>query len=124
MNECILDWITDIEYKKEYVHLLCEVVISELPSILGDGYDEYSQYKSVHKNMTAYVENVGRQGQNAAIDWKRAIENSCISELFKNQNVHCVTFLDPARVYLSIQASTAWAERMFGDAVYQEDARR
>eukprot|EP00171_Calliarthron_tuberculosum_P005744 IDg5744t1 len=45
INECTLDWLPIGQNKDEYVNLLCDVVVAELPDILNDEYDEDVQYK-------------------------------------------------------------------------------
>ncbi len=66
----------------------------------------------------------GRREPNAALDWCHAIENNAVIDLRKQKLYLAPLFLEAARAILSIQASSASAERLFGDGGYQEGARR
>lgn len=128
INECTLDWFQEDENKGVYANMLGDVVVAELPDILNDEFDEDAQYKanfmSVHKQMVAHVSIVGCQEPNAALNWWRTIENSRDSDLRKRKMYLAPLFIDAARAFLSVQASSASAERLFGDAGYCEGTRR
>ncbi len=61
---------------------------------------------------------------NGALDWRHAIENCAVIDLRKQKLYLAPMFLEAARAFLSMQASSASAERLFGDSGYQEGARR
>ncbi len=79
---------------------------------------------SVHKNMLAELKRDGRREPNYALDWWRSVENSSVVDLRKSRLSLAPLFLDAARALFSIQASSSCAERLFGDAGYQEGTRR
>ncbi len=113
---------------RQYGDLLIDVIVGELPDILSNEYDPDGQYRanfmSVHKNMVAELKRDGRREPNYALDWWRSVENSSVVDLRKRRLSLAPLFLDAARAFLSIQASSASAERLFGDAGYQEGTRR
>ncbi len=78
---------------------------------------------SVHRNMVAELKRDGRREPNYALDWWRSVENNSVVDLRKRQLSLAPLFLDAARAFLSIRASSASAERLFGDAGYQEGTR-
>ncbi len=67
---------------------------------------------------------MGEGEPNYALDWWRSVENSSVVELCKRRLSLAPLFLDAARAFLSIQAASASAERLFRDAGYQEGTRR
>ncbi len=101
--------------------------MGELPDILSNEYDPDGQYRanfmSVLKNMVAELKRDGRREPNYALDWWRSVENSSVVDLRERRLSLAPLFLDAARAFLSIQASSASAERLFGDAGYQEGTR-
>ncbi len=73
--------------------------------------------------MAAHVDKVGRQEPNTVLDWWRSIENSSIVCLRKRKLYLALLLLDPVRAYLSVQSSSASAERLFRDSGYHEGIR-
>lgn len=72
-------------------HLTCLLVLRDV--------DEDVPYKynlnSSHKQMGTYLETVGRQDPNLALNWWRAIENNSVADLFKNKIYLAPLFFDP-----------------------------
>ncbi len=58
------------------------------------------------------------------LQWWRNIEKGNIRELTKKRLYSAPLFVDAARAFLSIQASSASAERLFSDSGNQEGSRR
>eukprot|EP00171_Calliarthron_tuberculosum_P003336 IDg3336t1 len=127
-NECAMDWYPRHRNVDEYVGVLVQVIVGELRDILADEYDQDEKYDSyfmsIRKPMLAELEQFGRREPKYALDWWKNIENSTVVNLRKRRLSLAPIFLDAARAFLSIQASSASAERLFGDAGYQEGARR
>ena len=95
---------------------------------MGPDYEEEENYhvslSSVYKRMLDELRISGRREPNFAQTWWYNIENSSVKELRKNKLYGAPIFIDCARAFLSIQASSAPAERLFSDAGFQEGARR
>ncbi len=79
---------------------------------------------TLHKAMLSELGKHGGREPNTALNWWRSIENSTARDLSKRKLYFVILFVDVARAYLSIQASSASAEHLFGDAGYQEGTRR
>ena len=67
---------------------------------------------------------VGRREPKAALQWWYGIEHSNVTDLRRRKLYMAPMFIEVARAFLSIQASSAAAERLFGDAGYNEGIRR
>ena len=128
VNECTLDWITSNEQRDEYLQLLAKVIVSELPELLGCSFSDIVQTESmfilVHEQMVSNVRKNGRLHPNEALEWWKWADTSSTSDLRQRKLYLAPLFIEAARAYLSIQASSASAERLFGDAGYYEGARR
>ncbi len=74
--------------------------------------------------MDVRLDQVGTRKPNAALDWCRANGKSALIDLRKQRLYLEPLFLETARAVLSIQASSASAELLFGDAGYGEGVRR
>ncbi len=127
-NECALDWFPNRGNVRQYVDLLVDVTVVELPDLVSDEYEPGGQYSasfmSLHKNKVADLKHDGRREPNCALDWWRSVENSSVVDSRKRRLSLSPLSLDAAGAFLSIQASPASAEPLFGDAGYQEGACR
>lgn len=74
--------------------------------------------------MVHELEHEGRKEPNFTLDWWCDIERSSVVTIRKRKLSHAPICIDVARAFLSIQASSASGERLFGDAGYQEGSRR
>ncbi len=88
-----------------------------------DGHYKFN-FKSVQRQIVFHLDQVGRREPNPVLDWRRTIENSTVMDLRKEKLYLAPLFLEAAHAFLSIQASSAFAERLFGDAGFRERARR
>ncbi len=86
---CALDWFPNRENVRQYVDLLVDVIVAELPDILSDEYEPDGQYSanfmSVHEQMVADLKRDGRREPNYALDWWRSVENSSVVDLCKRR---------------------------------------
>ncbi len=57
-NKCALDWSLNHENVSQYVDLLVDVIVAELPDILSNEYEPDRQYSA--KFVSVHKKNVGR----------------------------------------------------------------
>ena len=123
-----MEWIRNESEKENYAQLLVEIMVAELLDILGNDFETNGNYKNdfmtVHRCMLEHLDVNGRQNPNAALEWCKAVENLSVIELRRKKLYLAPIFIDAARAYLSVQASSAAAEGLFSDAGHLEGTRR
>lgn len=128
VDECGLDWLPSTENKIRYRSLLVMVAVRELRDILGSEYDPegdfINNFLSLHKIMVNDLEQVGVCDPEFALSWWKAIEESLVLDICEKILALVPLFFDCARAFVSIHASSASVERLFGEAVHQEGTRR
>lgn len=128
VNECNMEWIGSEADRSSYVNILLDAAVRELPNVLGKSFDANANYKqslaTVHCEMRKHLQSNGRMEANAALEWWNSIENGSVTDLRNRNLLLAPLFIDLARAFLCIQASSASIERVFGDAGYQEGSRR
>lgn len=77
----------------------------------------------VHKQMKVELELEELKDAEFSLVWWKHIETSNVVDLCRWKLFMAPLFFDVARAYLSIQASSPPAERLFEDAGYQEGTR-
>ena len=127
VNECTMDWVPDRAAKQRYVSVLADVIIMKMGNLCDGEINASAQFKanfvSMHEQMVEHLEKHGRKEINAALTWWHAIENSSILQLRKQKLYFAPLFTEAALGYLSIQASSASTERLFGEAGLQKGTR-
>jgi len=121
VNECTLEWVPESQ-RDAYYDLLYTAIDKELPTLLAT-YDMNCDYvpwiRTMHRALRTTLASGGRHDANFALDWWRELTSKSMEDLFKNAAlVDAVRLVDAARPFLSTQASSASAERMFSDAGY------
>lgn len=129
INECQLDWFPGSESEKlAYYEILYNSIAKEIPDLLTDEYDSSTDYvsiiRSTHSHMCSQLNSVGIHCPVESLKWWANIENSSVIELRRRRLYTAPLLIDVARAFLSIQASSAAAERLFGDAGHNEGDRR
>jgi hypothetical protein len=120
VNECSLDWLPESERAAYYVemyraialdkaaiaHTADEAVVHDADELAGSR----SSCKHVHTRLMADLQMHGRREAETALQWWRAAstDNSIIQ--------HVVSLQTAARAVLSMQASSAPAERLFSNS--------
>ncbi len=60
-----MDWLPKDENREEYAAFLADIVVSEMPCILGTGFDPDTPYKAslmtLHKAMLSELDKHGRR---------------------------------------------------------------
>lgn len=128
INECTLDWYPSTHDKTSYVEFLTGFIISEMPKVLGEEFDDLIQNKSnfisVHSTMKSQLELMGRKHPNHSLTWWRDVEMSTGAVLRKKKLFQATLYTEMARAFLSIQSSSAPVERLFSDSGLYEGNRR
>ena len=78
----------------------------------------------MNSQMVSELEEMGRKNVDETLSWWHTVENSKVRDLQTRQMLSACEFMGIARAFLSVQASSASAERLFGDAWHQEGDRR
>lgn len=129
VNECGLEWLRcSPRDRADYVDLLTEVIANEARAVLMDTFSSVSVHKDqmgkLHKIMIDELDAVGRRKAEEALLWWQRLEGTDLQVLMRRKLLSALYLLPMARAYLSIQATSASAERLFGDAGYQQGNRR
>lgn len=114
--------------RDEYIDKMASYIVSEVPDILGQEFDVRTNYNfyvlSLRTRLHGELNNEGRRRTNCTLDWWREVESRTVAELRWERLYFAPLLVDVARAFLSIQASSASAERLFGDAGHGESDRR
>lgn len=104
------------------------MITFELKVLLGDEYDLDIGYvsilRSVHLHMCNELESIGREASTAALERWYHIEKCDVTSLQKQRHYMDPFLIELAQAFLSIHASFAWCEHLFGDAGHGEGHRR
>lgn len=124
INECGFDWMTDGLGKTSYVKLLIDMIVQQLPGIMGDAFDEVVDYKSnllsLHRTMKEHLDILGRKEPAEAAEWWRAIEKSSVADVLKQRLHVAPMFVVVARKFLAIPDASSTKKRRITDGT-QED---
>ena len=127
INECGFDWIIDKNKREEYISLLCNNAVKELPDLLRDQYNPNTDYsellKTIHSRLRQCLAERGRYDPNSALEWWESIEHGSVTHLREDYLLFAPLSIELARAFLSAQASSVSVERLFGDAGFREGMR-
>lgn len=132
VNECGLDWLESHVDRNQYAELLLDAIMIELREIYaGSQAHDFAEPSSIRRDLKQMravmlndLQSNGRRQPNQSLQYWRRIANSSYNEMERNGTLSTRRFAKAARAYLSLQATSASAERLFGVAGYQEGSRR
>ena len=120
VNECSLDWLPKTCDRNEYFDFLYDIFELEISPILGTEFDPAAhtglKFKSIHLKVLENSEGNGRGESSSALAWWHTIEKATVSDLRRRKLYQAPLFMDLDRAFLSIQSSSASAERLFSDS--------
>jgi len=119
VNECVLEFVPAAE-RAAYYKVLYAGVEKELPTLLRkykEGRNYVSWIEGMHNAVLRSHAHDGRGGPERPLLWWRELSKKGLDEIVDEPDlVEAARLTDVARCFLSVQASSASAERMFSDA--------
>ena len=117
VNECTLDWLEEGLREPYYTKLYAQVAAEAVAISKNSDVQTYEGlFRSVHRALVNDLKGSGRRGVDVALNWWRDVDVVTVP--------FATCMATTARAFLSMQASSASAERLFSAAGYVEGGNR